>query len=163
MISYTFMIILTIFMVLYAMSIFAVITHDSPYKGYITCLLVAAFPPFILDGCVTMTRHYEVADIGYSLLYISMDLMLFFLLRFVMNYCGIQYRRKAYTMVFRALCLLDCISVALNFKYHHVYTIRVVDPAELPEFAGTHIINKVFYGVTGGWYYYVHGALCTFA
>ena len=163
MISYTFMIILTIFMVLYAMSIFAVITHDSPYKGYITCLLVAAFPPFILDGCVTMTRHYEVADIGYSLLYISMDLMLFFLLRFVMNYCGIRYRRKAYTMVFRALCLLDCISVALNFKYHHVYTIRVVDPAELPEFAGTHIINKVFYGVTGGWYYYVHGALCTFA
>ncbi|MBO7530955.1 MAG: hypothetical protein J6T50_04025, partial [Lachnospiraceae bacterium] len=95
MISYTFMIILTIFMVLYAMSIFAVITHDSPYKGYITCLLVAAFPPFILDGCVTMTRHYEVADIGYSLLYISMDLMLFFLLRFVMNYCGIRYRRKA--------------------------------------------------------------------
>ncbi len=165
MISYTFMILLTIFMVLYAMSIFAVTTHDNPYKGYITCLLVAAFPPFILDGCVTMTRHYEVAEIGYSLLYISMDMMLFFLLRFVMYYCDIQYRRKPYTMVFRTLCLLDCISVAFNFKYHHVYTIRVVDPSELITGPGSSalIMNRIFYGVSGEWYYYVHGALCTFA
>ncbi|MBQ3852292.1 MAG: EAL domain-containing protein [Lachnospiraceae bacterium] len=167
MISYTFMILLTIFMVLYAMSIFVVTTHDNPCKGYITCLLVAAFPPFILDGCVTMTRHYEVADIGYSLLYISMDMMLFFLLRFVMYYCDIQYRRKPYTMVFRTLCLLDCISVAFNYKYHHVYTLRVVDPSEFvtPGGPGSSalIMNRVFYGVSGEWYYYVHGALCTFA
>lgn len=69
MISYTFMILLTIFMVLYAMSIFAVTTHDNPYKGYITCLL-------------------------------------------------------------------DCISVAFNYKFHHVYTIRVVDPSELAAVPG---------------------------
>ena len=168
MISYTFMILLTIFMVLYAMSIFAVTTHDNPYKGYITCLLVAAFPPFILDGCVTMTRHYEVAEIGYSLLYISMDMMLFFLLRFVMYYCDIPYRRKAYTMIFRSLCLLDCISVAFNYKFQHVYTIRVVDPSELAAVPGgsgssSLIMNRIFYGVSGEWYYYVHGALCTFA
>ncbi|MCR5618554.1 MAG: GGDEF domain-containing protein [Lachnospiraceae bacterium] len=168
MISYTFMILLTIFMVLYAISIFAVITHDNPYKGYITCLLVAAFPPFILDGCVTMTRHYEVAEIGYSILYISMDMMLFFLLRFVMYYCDIPYRRKAYTMIFRLLCLFDCISVAFNYKFHHVYTIRVVDPSELAAVPGgpgssSLIMNRIFYGVSGEWYYYVHGALCTFA
>ena len=168
MISYTFMILITIFMVLYAVSIFVVSTHDNPYKGYILCLLVTAFPPFILDGCVTMTRHIEMAEIGYSLLYISMNMMLFFLLRFVMYYCDIQYRRKPYTMVFRTLCLFDCISVALNFKFHHVYTIRVIDPAQFiagPDAPASPmlIMDRVFYGVTGGWYYYVHGALCAFA
>ncbi len=45
MISYTFMILLTIFMVLYAISIFVVGTRDNPYKGYITCFLVAASYP----------------------------------------------------------------------------------------------------------------------
>lgn len=171
MISYTFMILLTIFMVLYAISIFVVGTRDNPYKGYITCFLVAAFIPFIADGCVTVTRHYEVADMGYTVLYIGMDMMLFFLLRFVMYYCGVQYRRKWYTMLFRILCLLDCISVAFNYRFHHVYTIRVIDPAGFSQVSGDigapmtspMIMDRVFYGVTGQWYYYIHGTMCTFA
>ncbi len=162
--SYTFMILLSIFMILYAVSIYLVIKNDTPYKWYIICLLVSAFFPFVADGCVTMTRHYEVADIGYTILYLGMDMMLFFLLRFVMFYCDIQYRRKLYTMVFRLLCTLDCISIALNGKFHHVYSVVTIgrylysDPYVKDELSG-----RVFYGVEGGPYYYVHGVLCIIA
>ena len=166
MISYTFMILLSIFMILYLASIYMVRRKDNPYRGFILCLLVSSFIPFTADGVVTMTRYEKVAEIGYAVLYIGMDLMLFFLLRFVMVYCGISHRYKWYVWVFRILTALDVISILNNFKFKHVYTVIAIVPetqagksVDAMTAGSKWFSDRVYYGVMGGTYYYVHGFL----
>ncbi len=170
MISYTFMILLSIFMILYLASIYTVRKKENPYKGFILCLLVSSFVPFIADGVVTMTRYEKVAEIGYAVFYIGMDIMLFFLLRFVMVYCEIPHRFKWYVWIFRILTTLDVISIINNFKYGHVYKVVTIVPETKPVTdidaitAGTTwFSDRIYYGVMGGTYYYVHGFLVIIA
>ena len=170
MISYTFMILLSIFMILYLISIYTVWHKDNPYRGFILCLLVSSFVPFIADGAVTMTRYEMVAEVGYAVFYIGMDIMLFFLLRFVLFYCEIAYRYRWYVWIFRILTTLDAASILCNFKYHHVYTIITIVPepkvsGELDALtAGTNwYADRIYYGVQGGPYYYVHFVLVILA
>ncbi len=170
MISYTFMIVLSILMVLYLVSIYSVRRKDNPYKNFILCLLVSSFVPFIADGTVTVTRYEKVAEIGYAFFYIGMDLMLCFLLRFVLFYCELAHRFKWYVWVFRVVATLDIISILFNFKFHHVYRIIPIIPD--PRSAGkldamtsgtTWFSDRIYYGVEGGSYYYVHSALVILA
>ncbi len=170
MISYTFMILLSIFMILYLVSIYLVRRKDNQYKGFILCLLVSSFVPFIADGTVTMTRYEKVAEIGYAVFYIGMDIMLFFLLRFVLYYCELSHRFSWYVWVFRVLTTLDIVSILSNFRFHHVYNIITIAPEVRPETefdtltsGTTWFTDRVYYGVQGGSYYYVHGILVVLA
>ena len=170
MISYTFMILLSVFMILYLASIYSVKKKENPYKGFILCLLVSSLVPLIADGVVTMTRYEKVAEIGYAVFYIGMDIMLFFLLRFVMVYCEIPHRYKWYVWVFRILTTLDIISIINNFRYGHVYKIVTIVPETKPisdidaiTAGTTWFSDRIYYGIMGGTYYYVHGFLVIIA
>ena len=170
MISYTFMILLSVFMMLYLISIYSVRRKDNPYRGFILCLLVSSFVPFIADGTVTMTRHEEVAEVGYAVFYIGMDIMLFFLLRFVLFYCELQHRFRWYVWAFRIITTIDIVSILCNFRFHHVYTVITIvpEPKATSEFDAitsgtTWFSDRIYYGVRGGSYYYVHGVLVILA
>ena len=170
MVSYTFMILLSIFMILNLTCIYYLRFKDNKYKNFILCLLVSSFVPFIADGTVTMTRFEKVAEVGYAVFYIGLDIMLFFLFRFVLFYCEIAYRYKWYVWIFRVLTTLDVISILTNFRLHHVYTVLPILPAEkttsqidaLTE-GTTWFSDRIYYGVMGGTYYFVHGFLVVLA
>ena len=170
MVSYTFMILLSIFMILNLTCIYYLRFKDNKYKNFILCLLVSSFVPFIADGTVTMTRFEKVAEVGYAVFYIGLDIMLFFLFRFVLFYCEIAYRYKWYVWIFRVLTTLDVISILTNFRLHHVYTVFPILPAEkttsqidaLTE-GTTWFSDRIYYGVMGGTYYFVHGFLVVLA
>ena len=170
MVSYTFMILLSIFMILNLTCIYYLRFKDNKYKNFILCLLVSSFVPFIADGTVTMTRFEKVAEVGYAVFYIGLDIMLFFLFRFVLFYCEIAYRYKWYVWIFRVLTTLDVISILTNFRLHHVYTVLPILPAEkttsqidaLTE-GTTWFSDRIYYGVMGGTYYFFHGFLVVLA
>ncbi len=164
------MILLSIFMILYLISIYSVWHKDNPYKGFILCLLVSSFVPFVADGAVTMTRYKQVAEVGYAFFYIGMDIMLFFLLRFVLFYCEMSYRRNWYVWIFRIMTTLDIASILCNFKFHHVYTIieiipetKTVSELDAMTTGTTWFSDRIYYGVQGGPYYYVHFVLVILA
>ncbi len=170
MVSYTFMILLSIFMILNLTCIYSLRSKDNKYKNFILCILVSSIVPFIADGTVTMTRYEKVAEVGYAFFYIGMDIMLFFLLRFVLFYCQISYKREWYIWVFRVLTTFDVISILANFRLHHVYTVIPILPAEKPASdldaltgGTTWFADRIYYGVMGGTYYFVHCLLVILA
>ena len=148
--TYFYAIVLTLMMIIYVYCIISVMKSDNKYKDDIRRLFGSAIMPMFANGCVVMTRHVMVARFGYTLFYVSTDVLLFFLLRFVLLYCDMPYRRIWYSRVFMAVAAIDSILIVLNPFLYHVFKVTPVDVGN----------NVIFYYADKGWYYHVHVAIC---
>lgn len=91
--------------------------------GVLLCFLI---PPLIGNLIVTVTGNRISADIGYYIYFISMDFVMFSLLRFTLQYCNYEWPNNAVRILVLAVLGLDILLFLLNPLIHMSFTTEAI-------------------------------------
>lgn len=78
----------------------------------------------VLSNIVVLFTQYEiVCFVAFSIYFIGMDWMLYYLLQFSLEYIGSDFDKHVKRKIMLALLFADSISIILNNVFRHLYTI----------------------------------------
>ncbi len=82
-----------------------------------------------------------IAEAGYTVMFLGDCFLFFNLMVFVMDYCGIRFKRSPVHIISIVLLSLISLSVLANPIFHHMFTIRRITLSE----------SISYYGLENGW------------
>ena len=98
----------------------------KPENKALSFLLFALIPPILGNIIVIGSTKSNIAEIGYYIYFIGMDLTMLSLANFTFQYCHLQSKGgKAYFFIIRLLMLIDVVSYAFNPVFHHMFATRL--------------------------------------
>ncbi len=98
---------------------------EQPIAKKVTTFLIALFPP-ILGNIIIIIAHTEgFALFGRYLYAIGIDITMYCLLDFVMDYCGLKWNRKWQTVLLGVIAL-DIIQLLCNPFFGHAFAPNMV-------------------------------------
>ena len=97
--------------------------YSKDYKKSLISSTIWSIPA-ILGNCVILFSNNElVLTIAYSIFYLSLDWILFYLLEFTCKYSKYEIKNNIFVWILKTLLLLDSISLGLNVFFHHAFTL----------------------------------------
>ena len=114
----------------------AVLAHRSRRAiGTSVCLLIAALIPPVLGNLIVVCSHTPGhAAVGYYIYFIGMDFVMYNLLRFCFEYCGIPRTGFVVRYGVNVLLLTDIIQLLLNQCLHHAFGLEEITVDASPYF-----------------------------
>ena len=91
----------------------------------VTLLLGALIPPVTGNMIIIITSRWRLAVFGYYVYFLGMNLVMFALLRFAMDYCEIRQFRWMRILV-SIFLLADSVQLLLNLIFHHAFGTEAV-------------------------------------
>ena len=140
---------LIILLVLIAVCILRTVRNQNDVSQHVIWVLVCVMFPLAAHIVIYNIDNPFVCKTAYTLYYIGVNALLFFLLRFTMSYCDFKYEK---TVVENALVLslgADSVSIILNFKFRHMFDLA---PRILSD-------GNLYMGVVRLQYYKIHIAV----
>ena len=119
------LIFLLAFLATIAINIFCVVEISKYKKDYKKPLILSTIwsIPAILGNCVILFSCNEIVlTISYSVFYLSLDWILFYLLEFTCKYSKYEIKNNLLIWILKGLLGLDSISLGLNVFFHHAFT-----------------------------------------
>lgn len=87
-------------------------------------LLTATLVPLVSNLVSVVTKEQYIAEIGYLLYLVGLNLFAYLLLAFIMDFCEIKYRGSRYKTLITILVLVNTASLCLNPFFHHVFVVK---------------------------------------
>ncbi len=84
-------------------------------------LLLALIPPVLGNLIIINSANQIPAEIGYYVYFLGMDLTMFALLGFTLEYCGISWKSNALKYAIYALLVIDVVQYAANPFLGHAF------------------------------------------
>lgn len=121
--------------------------------GASVALLVAALiPPIIGNLIIISSVSQQLSRHGCYVYFLGMDLVMYALLRFTMDYCMISKKSKKYRLIAYALLIVDAVQLLCNSIFGHAFDTEMIlaDGApyyRLLPYAGQTFHRIVDYGI----------------
>lgn len=121
--------------ILYIFLILLIVEIICGYKAYksikpigkdVCKLLLSFLPPVLGNFIIIATENELVATIGYYIYFLGMDLVVYFLYKFSVIYCGIENKYKKCDKIINFLLLADLLQYIINIFTHHAFTIEKI-------------------------------------
>ena len=91
-------------------------------NSFSVALVTGAFiPPVIGNLILVRSGEKDISQLGEYIYFIGMDLVMFALMRFTMDYCNIRFRRKSIKSIIYLLLTADIIQLLLNPITGHAF------------------------------------------
>ena len=87
-------------------------------------LLTATLVPLVSNLVSVVTKEQYIAEIGYLLYLVGLNLFAYLLLAFIMDFCEIKYRGSRYKTLITILVLVNIAALSLNPFFHHVFVVK---------------------------------------
>ncbi len=101
---------------------------DLRFTGHVAYslnhLLTATLVPLVSNLVSVVTKEQYIAEIGYLLYLVGLNLFAYLLLAFIMDFCEIKYRGSRYKMLITVLVLANTAALCLNPFFHHVFVVK---------------------------------------
>ena len=88
-----------------------------------------------------LTDSELIAVFGYSIMLLGNCFLIFNLIVFVMDYCGLRFRHSPVQAVTIVVLGFNAISVLANLFFHHLFTTKLITLSD----------GTTFYGMESGW------------
>ena len=92
----------------------------------VSLLLAALLPPVIGNLMIISTDSEYIAKAGYYIYFLGMDLVMYTLLRFTSDYCGIKRMRKGLNLFVRFILSIDVIQLLCNPLFGHAFDTEAI-------------------------------------
>ncbi len=148
----TFIVVLGILILILFICIARTYWSTKPIAGPVLRLLLSAMLPVLGNIIIIMGQHPVIAAGGYIVYFIGTDIMLLFLLRYILLYCSFEHFHLRFLVSIYCLGFIDCVMILLNPWLHHVFDLQ---PTHLSD-------GTIYYRLESLWYHYIHLGLSLF-
>lgn len=112
-----------------ALAVCSVIAFRSrKMNSFSVALLTGAFiPPVIGNLILVRSGDKAVSQLGEYIYFIGMDIVMFALMRFTLEYCNIRFRRKSIKLIVYLLLTADIVQLLLNPITGHAFDNEAIE------------------------------------
>ncbi|MCR4587037.1 MAG: EAL domain-containing protein [Lachnospiraceae bacterium] len=142
----TFIVALVILSIILLFCIARTYWSTKAIAGSVLRLLASSLLPILGNVILVAGQNPVLADAGYIIYFVGTDVMLLFLLRYVLLYCGYEHVHLSILVSVYSLYSLDCLALVCNPLFHHVFSTRQIT---LPS-------GLIYYQLVSDWYHYLH-------
>lgn len=143
---YTFITILSILSAVLIVCIILTFRSEKPIATSTRRLMISAFFPVAANLTVVISHNQEISEFAYLVYFVSTNWMLAYALRFVTEYCGLNYRKTNWERLVGLLCGLDTVIMLFNPWFRHVFNIGKVSLGD----------GEIYYKYYSSWYHIYH-------
>lgn len=111
--------------------IFKSYSKEHKLAKLVSRILQVGFIILLANFVMTTWATELVCKICYCIYFVATDWLVFYVLKFSMDYIGVEYEKYVKNIILIPVLLADSLSVTLNLFLGHLYTLK---PAELPGF-----------------------------
>ncbi len=90
----------------------------------VSLLLFALIPPMVGNLIIISSTQATLSILGCYIYFLGMDLVMFALLHFTIDYCGLSWRPPWVKWVFYGLLLADVVQMLANLVTHHAFVME---------------------------------------
>lgn len=94
---------------------------EKIYKSSLVSSICWSIPAVLANCLILFVKNSVVLTLSYSVFYLSLNWIIYFLLEFVCKYSKLT--SKTYARILVVLFALDSVSLLLNVFFHHAFTI----------------------------------------
>lgn len=101
---------------------------SSKAIGKAVAILDLSFIPPIIGNVIIIGSHVEtISKVGYYLYFIGMDVVIYALLHFTVEYCSGSGKEHRIPRIFFLLLALDTVQIILNIPFGHAFDVEATD------------------------------------
>ncbi|MBQ4282625.1 MAG: EAL domain-containing protein [Lachnospira sp.] len=125
-------------------------TYNEKHRlAYIVRRILTLGSIIVLANIISLFTNYEwVCLFAYSVYFLTVNWMLYYLLQFSLEYIGNRFDKHVNKVLMLILIFADTLSIALNNIYHHMFYIRPVE-----------VNSESFYELVTTAVFFIHYAL----
>ena len=94
---------------------------NKPIAPSVARLMLAIIPPVVGNLVLIASSVQLISTIGYYIYFLGMDAVVFFLFRFSLDYCNIQWQSKTLRSMYIGVLVADVVQFALNPFLGHAF------------------------------------------
>ena len=121
---------------------------DKAIARSVSMLLTVTIPPIAGNIIITSAIDTTSAYLGYYMYCVGMDLLMIFLIRYVVDYCFLSWRSRVAPALIDLLFTCNIIQIMLNPVFGHAFSL-IKDNAD----------DEVYYSLDPKWGFVLHTAL----